>query len=115
MRVQFRLTTLLGLVMGAALLIKFYVSYVHVPPWHQAGGMIGWSQSAIESRLGTPSQVMEYDAPDPHAQKIRPRPAGTYRTLVFSRFDGKFVVWLKAESRGYVCFGSSWAEKGCYY
>jgi hypothetical protein len=115
MRVRFHLRTLIGFVLGAALLFKVYVSYSHVPPWHQAGGMIGWSQSAIESRLGAPSQVMEYDASDLDAQKIRPRPAGTYRTLVFSRLDGKFVVCLKSESTGYVCFGSSWPEKGCFY
>jgi hypothetical protein len=78
--------------MGAALLLKIYVSYVHILPWHRAGGMIGRSQPAIDSRLRTPSQVMEYGAPDPHAQKIRPRPDGTYRTIAFSRFDGKFVV-----------------------
>ena len=63
---------------------------------------------------GAPAKVMEYDAPDPHAQKIRPRPPGTYRTLVFNRWDGTFVVWLKAESKGYACFGSSWAGQGPY-
>jgi hypothetical protein len=77
--------------------------------------MIGWSQAAIESRLGPPSQAFEYDLADPLARSIRPRPAGTYRTLVFSGFDGRFVVWLKAEAKGYVCFGSSWIEKGAYY
>jgi hypothetical protein len=112
---RIRLGTLLGLVLGIALVLGFYVSYVHLPPWHRAGGMIGWSQAAIESRLGPPTQVLEREVPDPHAQSIRPRPPGTYRTLVFSRFDGRFVVWLKAEAQGYVCFGSSWVEKGAYY
>src|SRR5690348_18217506 len=109
---RIRLRTLLGFVLGIALALKFYASVIHVPPWHRAGGMIGWSQAAIESRLGPPSEVFERDVPDPHAQSIRPRPPGTYRTLVFSRFEGRFVAWLKAEENGYVCFGSSWLEKG---
>jgi hypothetical protein len=113
--VRIRLKTLLGLVLGTALALGFYVSFVQNPPWHRVGGMIGWSQAAIESRLGAPSQVFEYDVPDPHAQKIRPRSPGTYRTLVFSRFDGRFVVWLKEGDQGYVCYGSSWAEKCTYY
>jgi hypothetical protein len=115
MRMRFRLRTLLGLMLAAALALALYVSYFLNPPWNRAGGMIGWTQAAIESRLGTPSQVFEYDLPDPHAQSIRPRPPGTYRTLVFSRFDGRFIAWLKAEAEGYVCFGSSWSEKGAYY
>jgi hypothetical protein len=112
---RIRLRTLLGFVLGIALALAFCTSYVVIPPWERAGGMIGWSQAAIESRLGPPAQVFEYDVPDPHAQSIRPRPPGTYRTLVFSRFDGRFVAWLKAEETGYVCFGSSWVEKGTYY
>ena len=112
---RIRLRTMLGLVLGIALVLGFYVSYVLNPPWHRAGGMIGWSQAAIESRLGPPSQVFERDVPDPHAQFIRPRPPGTYQTLVFSRFDGRFIAWMKAEEKGYVCFGSSWVERGNYY
>jgi hypothetical protein len=112
---RIRLKTLLGLVLAIALVLAFYASYVHRPPWHRSGGMIGWSQAAIESRLGPPSQVFEYDVPDPHAQSIRPTPDGTYRTLVFRSFDGRFVVWLKAEAQGYVCVRSSWVEKGTYY
>ena len=112
---RIRLMTLLVLVLGIALVLGFYVSYVHLSPWHRAGGMIGWSQAAIESRLGPPAQVFEYDVPDPHAQSIRPTADGTYRTLVFSGFDGRFVVWLKAEAQGYVGVRSSWVEKGTYY
>jgi hypothetical protein len=115
MRIRFRLKTLLGLVLGIALVLGFYVTFVQNPPWNRVGGMIGWSQAAIESRLGAPSQVFEYDLPDPHAQNIRPRTPGTYRTLVFSRFDGRFIVWLKEGDQGYVCYGSSWSEKGTYY
>jgi hypothetical protein len=77
--------------------------------------MIGWSQAAIESRLGPPSQVFEYDIPDPPAHPVGPTPDETYRTLVFRSFDGRFVVWLKAEAQGYVCVRSSWVEKGTYY
>ena len=112
---RIRLRTLLGFVMGIALALAFCTSYVVIPPWERAGGMIGWSQAAIKSRLGPPSQIFECDVPDPHSQSIRPRPPGTYRTLVFSRLDGRFVAWLKAEETGYVCFGSSWVEKGTYY
>src|SRR5438477_6794989 len=111
---RIRLRTLLALVLGIALILAFYASYVHIPPWHRAGGMIGWSQAAIESRLGPPVQVFEHDVQDSHAQKIGPRPPGTFRTLVFSGFYGRFVVWLKAEDEDYVCFGSSWVEKGAY-
>ncbi len=115
MRIQIRLKVLLALVLFAAVGLRFFLAFVHVPAWDRAGGMIGWSQSAIESRLGPPSQVYEFDLADPHAQSIRPRVPGVYRTLVFSRLDGRFIAWMKAEGRGYVCFGSSWAEKRVYY
>ena len=115
MRYQFRLKTLLGLVLGVALILDSYVWYTHTAPWEGSGGMIGWSQTTIESRLCSPAKVVEGDVQDPHAQKIRPRPPGTYRTLFFSGIDGQFVVWLKAEKQGFVCFGSSWTDKGCYY
>jgi hypothetical protein len=115
MRYQFRLKTLLGLVLGIALILAFYVWYTHVPRWEGSGGMIGWSQAGIESRLGQPAKVVEGDVRDPEAQLIRPRPPGTYRTLFFSGIDGQFVVLLRAENDGFVCFGSSWTDKGCYY
>lgn len=115
MRVRFGLKTMLGIVLAIALFIGFYVTFLQNPPWHRAGGMIGWSQTAIEARLGPPSQVFEYDIPTPPDQFGPPRPAGTYRTAVFTSFNGRFVVRLKAEARGYVCFRSSWVEKGCYY
>lgn len=115
MRIRFGLKTLLGLILGIALVLGFYVRFVQNPPWNRAGGMIGWSQAAIEAQLGAPSQVFECDLPDPHAQKIRPRSPGTYRTLVFNHLDGHFVVWLKEESQGFVCCGSSWSEKRLYY
>ena len=41
---RIRLKTLLGLVLGAALALGFYVSFVHNPPWNRSGGMIGWSR-----------------------------------------------------------------------
>jgi hypothetical protein len=115
MRYRFRLKTLLGLVLGVALILAFYASFLRYPPWEKAGGMIGWSQSRIELRLGKPAVMVEGDVQDAHAQKIRPRPPGTYRTLVFHNLDGEFVVWLKAEDDGFFCFGSSWVEKRRYY
>jgi hypothetical protein len=113
MRFQFRVKTLLGLVLGVALILASYVWYTHVPPWEASGGMIGWSQAAIESRLGAPAKVVEGDARDSNAQEIRPRLPRTYRPLFFSGIDGEFVVLLKEEADGYVCFGSSWTDKGC--
>jgi hypothetical protein len=68
-----------------------------------------------ESRLGPPAKVVEGDVPDAHAQEIRPRPAGTYRTLIISDINGQFVVCLKEEKNGFVCFGSSWTNKDRYY
>ena len=112
---RIRLRTLLGLVLVVALGLAAYASYVHVPPWHPSGGMIGWSQAAIESRLGPPSQVFEYDIPTPLDPPAPPSPPGAYRTLVFSGFDGHFVARLKAADQGYVCFRSSWFEKETYY
>jgi hypothetical protein len=112
---RIRLRTLLGLVLVVALALKAYASYMHVPPWHPSGGMIGWSQKAIESRLGPPDQVFESDVSFPVAQSAGPSPPGTYRTLVFSGEDGHFVVRLKAAANGYVCFRSSWVETGTFY
>jgi hypothetical protein len=115
MRYQFRVKTLLGLVLGMAVLLACYVRYTHVAPWERSGGMIGWSQADIESRLGLPAQVVEGDGRDREAQQIGPKPPGTYRTLFFSHLDGQFVVLLKAENDGFVCFRSSWTDKRRYY
>ena len=115
MRYQFRLKTLLSLVLGIALVLAFYVRCTHVAAWERYGGMIGWSQADIESRLGGPAKVVEGDVRDLEAQKIGPTPPGRYRTLFFSGIDGEFVVLLKAENDGFVCFRSSWTDKGCYY
>jgi hypothetical protein len=115
MRCQFRLKTLLGLVLGIALILAFYVWYTHVAPWEPSGGMVGWSQADIESRLGQPAKVVEGDVRDPVAQQIGPKPPGTYRTLFFSGTDGQFVVLLKAEKKGFVSFRSYWTDKGRYY
>jgi hypothetical protein len=115
MRYQFRLTTLLSLVLGIALILAVYVWYTHVAPWERSGGMIGWSQADIESRLGQPALVVEGDARDPDAQQVGPKPPGIYRTLFFSGIDGQFVVLLKAQNEGFVCFRSCWTDKGCYY
>jgi hypothetical protein len=115
MRYQFRLKTQLSLVLGIALILAFYVRYTHSAPWERSGGMIGWSQADIESRLGQPATVVEGDARDPVARQIGPKPLGTYRTLFFSGIDGQFVVLLKAENDVFVCFRSSWIDKGCYY
>jgi hypothetical protein len=112
---QFRLKTLLILVVGIAPILAFYVRYTHVAPWERSGGMIGWSQADIESQLGQPAKVVEGDVRDPDAQQIGPKPPGTYRTLFFSGIDGQFIVLLKAENDGFVCFRSSWTDKGCYY
>ena len=115
MRKRFGMKTLLGLVLGAALILASYAWYVRAPSWDKAGGMIGWSQAAIESRLGAPVQLAEGDLGDQHARRIRPMPPGRCRTLVFRDFDGEFVARLKAGGDGFVCFGSSWVEKGRYY
>ncbi len=110
MRIRIGLKALLVLVVFVAVGLRLFL-----PFWERAGGMIGWTQSAIEARLGPPSQVYEFDVADPHAQTIRPRVPGVYRTLVFSRLDGRFVAWMKAEAQGYTCFGSSWSDKRVYY
>ena len=112
MRHRFRLTALLGLVLVVALILAFYTSSLRDPAWNKAGGMIGWSQASIESRLGLPARVFEGDLGDDNARKIRPRPPGRCRTLVFRGFDGEFVARLKAEGDGFVCFGSSWRNRG---
>ena len=101
--------------LAVAVALAAYARYVHAPPWHASGGMIGWSQEAIESRLGAPDQVFEYDSPTPDEQSAGPSAPGTYRTLIFSGYDGHFVVRLKAAARGYACFRSSWLEAGMYY
>jgi hypothetical protein len=117
MRLQFRLNALLGLVLCVALILAAYVWYTHTAPWEASGGMIGWNQTAIESRLGRPAKVLEGDVEDFQAQEIGPRPPGpgTYRTLFFRGIDGQFVVRLKAENEGFVCFRSLWTDKACYY
>jgi hypothetical protein len=115
MRYQYRVKTLLRLVLGIALILALYIWYTHVPPWEPSGGMIGWSQADIESRLGQPAKIVEGDVRDPQGQKIGPKPPGTYRTLFFSGIDGEFVVLLKAENDGFVGFRSYWTDKRRYY
>ena len=116
--VRFRLTTLIGLVAACAVGLAGYARHrASNAPWERAGGMIGWSRAAIESSLGPPDKVIEGDAPDEHAQRIRlrPKPPGTFRTLVFQTFDGTFVAWMRSADGAETCFGSSWVEKGRYY
>jgi hypothetical protein len=115
MRIRFGLKTMLGLILGIALVLAAYVSFLQNPPWQRAGGMIGWSQAALESRLGKPSRAFEYSLPDPHGQPILLNTTGPYRTLVFSRFDGVFIAWLEKRDRGYVCARSSWSDRQTYY
>jgi hypothetical protein len=115
-RPRFRLTALLLAVLVIALGLAAVVRYRQSStPWEVAGGMIGWSQTAIESRLGPPARVIEGDAGDADAKQLRPKPPGRCRTLVFRDFDGEFVVRLAAEGDRFVCFGSSWTEKRRYY
>src|SRR4051794_32630372 len=105
-RLRFRITTLLGLVLLFAVGLSAYIQY-RAPrtPWERAGGMIGWSQTAIESELGSPDEVVDGDAPDPHAQRSRLRLPGTYRTFVYRTFDGRFVVWMRDAADGsFECF-----------
>ena len=115
MRKRFGMKTLLGLVLVAALTLAGYARFARVPAWDRTGGMIGWSQASIEARLGPPALVVEGDVGDANAQKVRPKPPGSCKTLVFRTFDGEFVVRLKAEKDQFVCFGSSWTNKGRYY
>jgi len=117
MRFRFRLKTLLGLVLCIAFILAAYVRYTHTAPWDESGGMIGWSQAAIENRLGPPAKVIEGDIQDPDVQAIGPRPPGpgVYRTMFFSGIDGQFIVRLKEEQQGFVCFRSLWTDQGCYY
>jgi hypothetical protein len=91
---------------------EFRASHV---PWEANGGMIGWSQSAIEARLGLPAESVEVEIPDTEGRTIRPAPPGPYRTLIFRTFDGHFVAWFHQSNGAYVCFRSHWAEKNLYY
>jgi hypothetical protein len=77
--------------------------------------MIGWSQAAIESRLGAPTEVVQVELPDANGQQLRPAPPGPCRTLTYRTFDGTFVVWLNGGNGGYSCFRSKWAERSMYY
>ena len=114
---QFRLPTLLCVILCVALGLAAYARYrAWRTPWEKVGGMIGWSQAAIETSLGPPTQVFEGDVSDENALRIRLRPAGTIRTLSYRTFDGQFVVRLNLEGDGqFRCFGSWWVEKHRYY
>jgi hypothetical protein len=114
---RFRVAGLLVFILVVAVDMAAYVRYRQSrTPWEQAGGMIGWSQAAIDTRLGLPSAVIEEDAPDEHAQKSRPMSGGTFRTLTYRTFDGLFVVWLQPGSDGrFKCVRSKWADKQPYY
>src|SRR5262245_13013864 len=110
------LTTLLGLVAVCAIGLAAYArhrgSRTH---WERTGGMIGWSQGAIESRLGPPAETFDVELPDANGQIGRPAPPGSCRTLIFRTFDGTFVVWLSEGNGGHRCFRSKWAERNTYY
>ncbi len=114
---QFQLTALLGFVVVCAIGSVAFKRYRETHAiWEQFGGMNGWSQAAIEARLGPPRQVIEGDAPDEHEQKITPRSPGVYRTCQYQNFDGHFVVWYRQTKQGgFDCFGSKWVEKRRYY
>jgi hypothetical protein len=114
--IRFRLTTLLVLVAACAVGLAMYAQYRRsTTPWQQAGGMIGWSQVAIESRLGPPDESFPVELPDTHGRRIRPAPPGPHRTLIYRALDGTFVVWLSEANGKSECFRSKWAEYGSYY
>lgn len=84
--------------------------------WEQFGGMNGWSQAAIEARLGPPQEVIEGDLPDEDEQKIRVRTPGIYRTCTYKNLSGHLIVWYRqTKPGGYDNFGSKWVEKNRYY
>jgi hypothetical protein len=115
-RMRLRLSTVLGLVAGCAAALSAYTRYRGSQTgWVRAGGMIGWSQSAIESRLGPPTEAAQVELPDAEGRTIRPAPPGPYLTLIFRTFDGTFVVWLSERNGSYSCFRSKWAERSMYY
>jgi len=114
---RFRLTALLGFVVVSALGFTAFKRYQDSrAAWDRFGGMIGWTQPAIEAQLGPPQQIVEADLADEHEQNIRVRVPGVYRTCTYQNFDGHFVVWYRqAKNGGFDCFGSKWAEKRTYY
>ena len=115
-RIRLRLTTLLVAVAICAVGLSAYVRYRAArTPWERTGGMIGWSQAAIESRLGPPTEAVPVELPDPLGRRARPTPPGPCRTLIYRTFDGTFVVWLNAGPGGFSCFRSRWAERNTYY
>ncbi len=115
-RWQFRLPTLLGLVLMSAVILagwKWYRS--SRVPWEANGGMIGWTQGAIEARLGPPAESVEENLIDENGWKIRPSPPGPYRTLTYRTLDGRFYAWLSKKEGQYQCFRSRWVEPNHYY
>jgi hypothetical protein len=77
--------------------------------------MIGWTQAAIESKLGPPTEIVERELPDAEGQQLRPAPPGHCRTLIFRTFDGTFVAWMTEADGESTCFRSMWAEGNTYY
>jgi hypothetical protein len=113
---RFRLTTLLVLIAACAVGLAIYAQFRRSQTaWQRAGGMIGWSQAAIESRLGPATETIEGELPDTEGQTIRPAPVGPCRTLIFRTFDGTFVAWMATADGGSTCFRSMWAEQNTYY
>ncbi len=113
---RFRLSALLALVAACAVGLAIYAPYRRSQTaWQRAGGMIGWTQAAIESRLGPATEMIEGELPDADGQQIRPAPAASCRTLIFRTFDGTFVAWLAEVDGQSTCFRSMWAERNAYY
>jgi len=114
---RFRLSTALGVVVIIAVILAIWARQRQESvPWHRHGGMIGWTQAGIVSRLGEPAQSFETDLADAIGHEVRPSPPkGPFRTLVFRTFDGQFVAWFCGADGTYICFRSTWVEKGNYY
>ena len=114
---RFRLSTALCLIAVAALIMAYWANVRQKSvPWHQNGGMIGWTEASMVAKLGLPVQTIEADVEDTEGHHIRPSPpSGTIRTLVFRTFDGTFVAWFNTVGGTSTCFRSTWVEKGNYY
>lgn len=70
---------------------------------------VGYSESALRSTLGAPTQVVQ------GYRQVGltpvPTPPGPYRTLVYEHPDGYLYIWLSKQGADHVCSDSLWFNR----
>ncbi|MEO6811319.1 MAG: hypothetical protein ABI353_19585 [Isosphaeraceae bacterium] len=109
---RFRLRTMLLAVPVFAVVIALGVSLAdRLGPDVRSGEWVGWTQEAIVSRLGSPTETFEKDLNVANEPRLIVPLPGPYRTLHYGG-DADLYLKLRRDRGRWVCYWSLWIRKG---